>query len=283
MEENKKLDWLQVYRAIITIFVVWGHIVLLGQQSDIFNVTNRMIYLFHMPAFFAMSGFLFGLKESTTEPAVIVKKKLVSLGIPYLFFSFFYLFVKLFIQNVVIVQKKVQMVDFLRILFFPNISTSIYWFLFVLILFFLIFTVCRKNKKIIYLISFISLLYFIMWKGECLNIFNDCFDSFVGYSFCFSISMLCGQKYKHQEKISSLKMVIFYVFVILFVLFAPLFVMNIKEMFLLNGLNLLVGLCSLLFLIGGICFVGLITIVLLKNPLLTKIFVYIGNVSWFIY
>ena len=106
MEENKKLDWLQVYRAIITIFVVWGHIVLLGQQSDIFNVTNRMIYLFHMPAFFAMSGFLFGLKESTTEPAVIVKKKLVSLGIPYLFFSFFYLFVKLFIQNVVIVQKK---------------------------------------------------------------------------------------------------------------------------------------------------------------------------------
>ena len=77
--KGKRLIELDVFKGILIIAVIFGH-------SDF--AYARVMYMFHMPAFFLISGFLF--KESSTvlelKCKIIGKSK--SLMIPYIVFTF---------------------------------------------------------------------------------------------------------------------------------------------------------------------------------------------------
>lgn len=94
--------------------MVFGHIIWFGTTPKIFSVANDIIYLFHMPAFFALSGYLFGLKETNHKTAFIINKKIIQLGIPYLLFSILYFTMKFLLQNIVWVETNVSLNDFLQ-------------------------------------------------------------------------------------------------------------------------------------------------------------------------
>lgn len=46
LTSTKKIEWLQIMRGLATIFVVFGHIVLLKYQSDSVDLISGIIYLF---------------------------------------------------------------------------------------------------------------------------------------------------------------------------------------------------------------------------------------------
>ncbi len=74
-----RLDYIDIAKGILIILVVIGHI---WQRGPVFNI----IYAFHMPAFFLISGMLLQHTGSYRKPfGVFLKSRLFSFGIPFIF------------------------------------------------------------------------------------------------------------------------------------------------------------------------------------------------------
>ncbi|MFD2611106.1 acyltransferase family protein [Paenibacillus gansuensis] len=76
----KRIEWIDVAKGIGIILVVMGH------TSSITSDAARMIFSFHMPLFFFLSGFVFSASKYKTLLS-FVKRKAVTLLIPYVTFS----------------------------------------------------------------------------------------------------------------------------------------------------------------------------------------------------
>ena len=76
---SKRLDYLDKAKGILIILVVIGHI---WQSGPVFNI----IYAFHMPAFFLISGMLLRYTGSYKKPMrTFLKSRLFSFGIPFVY------------------------------------------------------------------------------------------------------------------------------------------------------------------------------------------------------
>lgn len=77
--QQKRIPWIDICRGIGIIFVLYGHFL----ESD---NQHYLIYAFHMPLFFFLSGLVF--KPNPTKPLIdIVKKNIKQLLIPYFIFA----------------------------------------------------------------------------------------------------------------------------------------------------------------------------------------------------
>ncbi len=73
----KRLDYLDRAKGLLIILVVIGHI---WQSGPVFNI----IYAFHMPAFFLISGILFHHTKASSRPfGAFLRSRLYSFGIPF--------------------------------------------------------------------------------------------------------------------------------------------------------------------------------------------------------
>jgi fucose 4-O-acetylase-like acetyltransferase len=79
--ENQRSTEMDILKALAIIAVVVGH-----SSSPL----RPYIYLYHMPLFFFISGYLYK-DESTNKPVNFVRKKIKSLYIPFLSFSFVFI------------------------------------------------------------------------------------------------------------------------------------------------------------------------------------------------
>lgn len=75
-----RINWIDWAKAITIILVVMGHF---NFNQSSFTYQN-FIYIFHMPIFFFLSGYLY---KSIPEFPVFFKKNVLSLIVPYLFFN----------------------------------------------------------------------------------------------------------------------------------------------------------------------------------------------------
>ena len=95
MNENKRVIWIDNVKVIAMILVVLCHFsqsmaesALISKSSALVFV-NEFCYLFHIQLFFICSGWLFQKYTSYTslgDYAKNISKKLIALGVPYLFF-----------------------------------------------------------------------------------------------------------------------------------------------------------------------------------------------------
>ena len=87
---SRRIGWIDNSKAIGIILVYIGHVIATS------SFPCFLIYSFHMPLFFIISGYLVrGNKETCVGD--VCKRKVVSLGIPYVVFSLFnYLLIKIF-------------------------------------------------------------------------------------------------------------------------------------------------------------------------------------------
>jgi fucose 4-O-acetylase-like acetyltransferase len=83
MKEEERIEWIDIAKGIGIICVVMGHI------FSIQMLAHKIIYLFHMPLFFYISGFLY---KGEQRNGKYIVKKLKSLIVPYFsVFIFVYL------------------------------------------------------------------------------------------------------------------------------------------------------------------------------------------------
>ncbi|MCB2357842.1 acyltransferase family protein [Clostridium estertheticum] len=78
--EKKRLNWIDMAKGFAMILVMFGHApILLPIQAE--------VYTFHVPLFFFMSGYLFSNIKYNNFSAFL-KKRIITIGIPYFCFSF---------------------------------------------------------------------------------------------------------------------------------------------------------------------------------------------------
>ena len=88
--ENKNIVWIDIAKFIGIFLVVFGHALQtfeLTETSYFFKHLWQFIYLFHMPLFFVIAGYLYKPKSKSDN----YKKILWGLLIPYLIYQFVYL------------------------------------------------------------------------------------------------------------------------------------------------------------------------------------------------
>ncbi len=76
---KERTGYIDVMRGLGMLCIMWGHVMLGGR-------TNALVYAFHIPAFFFMSGMVFKREKYPTLGALI-KRKALTLLLPYLIWS----------------------------------------------------------------------------------------------------------------------------------------------------------------------------------------------------
>lgn len=137
----ERIKWIDQSKGMAIFLVVVGHVIANGHSSGIVDknglwpVINRLIYSFHMPLFFLISGYLAMPKFLISNGLGGVIKslyKLLYLLIPYIVFSSIYLFMKIAFAGSGAVSNPVELTD---ILFIYKSPIGEYWFLYALILY----------------------------------------------------------------------------------------------------------------------------------------------------
>ena len=149
MAERQREIWVDNIKTIACILVVIGHLlqglIMAGiiKKTDMYIWFNQTIYIFHVALFFVCSGYLYQLNsDAFTWKKWVghILNKLISLGVPYFFFSILTWSLKTIFSTSVNNQ-----VESLLIVLFRN-PLSPYWYLFCLTIIYSI-TIKVMNSK----------------------------------------------------------------------------------------------------------------------------------------
>lgn len=190
---KERENWIDFTKGIAILLVVIGHVNSGLRESTVFinhkgflDYVDFTIYNFHMPLFFAISGYLYS-KTTTVDNFEGYKnsiiKKVISLGIPYTVFSLSYCLIKLMFSKYV--NKGIDINILMQIPFKP---IEFLWFLYALIgVFILVLTLDFKIKnKYLNLIILISLFISTYLFDTSVAILNYTFK----YSFYFYLGKI---------------------------------------------------------------------------------------------
>lgn len=127
---DKRMEWLDFAKGMAIFFVVLGHAVEVVWENADNNIVHIMIYSFHMPFFFMLSGMVFS-DEKYSFFTKFFKKKFFRLIIP----SYIFVFVPILIKQIMRLMNLVQSVpinkkSFVRtVLQFRVDKIANFWFL----------------------------------------------------------------------------------------------------------------------------------------------------------
>lgn len=156
MAENKHFNWVLIAKGIGIVLVVVGHFHTKNTPAYWGDIT-KVIYSFHMPLFFLLSGFLYS-HGKYPYPALIAGK-VKRLFYPFISVAIIFLVIKylsgLFFQ----LEHPVNFISFYNLLLNPIGSyMPLLWFIHALFVIFLIYPLIRTLIKN----NFIILLFFII-------------------------------------------------------------------------------------------------------------------------
>jgi fucose 4-O-acetylase-like acetyltransferase len=180
---DKQLDAVKGFAIIL---VVFAHVAVYANPENVKTIFLAIIYSFHMPLFFFISGYLvFG--RVGPSSVIWIQKKFKQLIIPYIIFSLFFFYVIFWPSYNFTLGVLVQTLS----------SYTVYnsaWFLPVLFESFLILSLCIIGEKILGKISFILVLFLISCFlpltsldsiGAIHQIVLDTPYVIIGYLICF--------------------------------------------------------------------------------------------------
>lgn len=148
MQENRS-QWIDILKGIGILLIVIGHIIN-GPIRD-------FLYLFHVPIFFFLSGYLF---NGVVDIKLYVLKKIKRLLIPY--FVFLFTFTAILIFKELLLNRPENTFTLIQSAFLGGAYLtgwlSVFWFITSLFFTQIIYAfLCKYDKKIIYSLMFFSL------------------------------------------------------------------------------------------------------------------------------
>lgn len=188
-----RLKWIDALKGFAIFTVVLGHCVTDSMASNtyqeykyIMKILYDFIYSFHMPLFFAISGYLFYLTKSYKK----FKEKSMDYFLVYVFWSFLTWLSKFIASSHV--NNPVTILDLIAILWHPIL---VLWYLYVLIVYYIIFSVpLFRNIKLHHLIVLAFTGCLIRSLSIDVGILKNCFY----YAFFFALG---GYLYLNQYEI----------------------------------------------------------------------------------
>lgn len=213
IEVNKnRIKWIDYLKAFACFLVVLGHLLQslrkIGNYNSFAEFIIYFIYLFHMPLFMCMSGFLYckTKKEfSWIQYKEFVLKKTINLLIPYLTFYLVFLGINIIFSSSVNTSRGMK--EFVGII---NNPMPPYWFLYALLSIFIVIPILEKflkNKNIVFgglvLLKIISIFY----KTNIYFI-----DSIMSYSIYFYFGSFIKENDEKKNALINLFEILIYIF-----------------------------------------------------------------------
>lgn len=221
MEKYKRIVWIDYLKTFACILVVIGHLIQSLQMSNIDNYPqitgfiNWFIYLFHMPLFFCISGYLYEKNKkdfSWKNYKNFEIKKIINLAVPYFTFYILYVGINMMFSDSVNNPKGLQ--DLLDIF---NKPIAPYWFLYTLLSIFIVIPIiekiCKNNKLFILFILLILKIFSIFVRTNLYFI-----DSIFSYSIYFYIGNFIKDKNEESTNFNNAIAILLY-FILALVLY----------------------------------------------------------------
>lgn len=162
-KEKQNITYLQIIGVSL---VVLGHSLPTFNRPTYGTLLFNFIYSFHMPLFFAISGYLFYYTSPYQKNYLqFIKKKAIQLLIPYFIITTIAYFPKVLLSNYALRPIEFSFNSYLKSLIFPNQNPIIFfWFLPTIFLIFLISPILKKvlnsNNVFFYILTTIILILF---------------------------------------------------------------------------------------------------------------------------
>lgn len=187
MKERER--WLDYAKGFACLLVVYCHIIRGIINANIINTNlfldflDYAIYLFHMPLFFIISGYLYDTSKKINSIKSYFKfalKKIINLGVPYLVFSIIFILLNYFASGT---NSEYSMKD---IIYLYKNPIAHFWFLYDLMIIFLLIPILEmviKNKIVLLIFLFIGKIIFSVFNLKVALItsfFNDAFYFYIG-------------------------------------------------------------------------------------------------------
>jgi len=191
--------WVEYAKGIGIILVVYGHVARgvfnagMGQDVELFKLIDSIIYSFHMPLFFFISGLFFVSSIRRRSAKGLFFSKLDTIVYPYLVWSLIQGFVKLLVGPVT--NFGMELDELYSILWKP---IDQFWFLYVLFLIFVIMTVVYRLVSNVNLLFILSVLLFIFGSqlSSAWSVLNSTYGYFVYFCSGIMLSQYLGKPAK---------------------------------------------------------------------------------------
>ncbi|AFE60773.1 acyltransferase (plasmid) [Rahnella aquatilis HX2] len=167
-------QWVDYAKGIGIILVVIGHVnrgldsAGISISEPFFKIFDSIIYTFHMPLFFFLSGLFFIRSIQKNGKPEFIKKKVATIVYPYVIWSVIQGSIAVLLSN--LTNKKT---DFISVLSFPYQPIGQFWFLYALFMIFIVACLIYNKRSFITQLPIITALSFLLYIYS-LN---------VGYSF----------------------------------------------------------------------------------------------------
>ena len=168
--KKERIEWLDYLKSFTCFLVVLGHLMQSLQKAKIDNLENVtsfivwFIYLFHMPLFMCMSGFLYCKKKQIftwKNYKEFEFKKVINLLVPYFTFYLMHIGINMIFSSSVNTSKGID--DIIHIF---NNPIAPYWFLYALLSIFIVVPIIEKifnnNNKMVFAFFCILKLLFLL-------------------------------------------------------------------------------------------------------------------------
>ncbi len=200
---NQRSDWVDYAKALGIILVVYGHVAKglsnagIEAQFKSFETITSVIYSFHMPLFFFVSGFFFYNSLIKRGGTKLILRKLDTVVYPYLIWSIFQGIIEVFLSNYT--SGNVTYSEVFSLLWLPRAQ---FWFLYVLFVFFSVPTIIFSifSKKSVILLFLLSIILYVYPLNFSANLI---FRLLKGY-FVFFVFGIFFSLYFKVEQISNL-------------------------------------------------------------------------------
>lgn len=201
-----RLEWLDALKGFAIFAVVLGHVLLGYVENNAFPEENQRmkaimqwIYIWHMPLFFAISGYAYSLSCLKDGKADIgkIRKKAINLLIIYLFFSIALGGLKIIFSA--FVDNPMDITELLKGIIFPN---TLMWYLWVLILFYLVFPKVAYMNPVGVSVVMATLFLFGRYMDKNIEL-RLCFRNFLCCAAYFYMGIYL-QKGKRKEGLEKL-------------------------------------------------------------------------------
>ncbi len=241
-----RTDWVDYAKAIGIILVVYGHVarglfnVGIDISEDLYQLADSIVYSFHMPLFFFLSGLFFYHSFVKRGGFGLAFNKIDTIVYPYLLWSLLQGGIEVIFSNYT--SGSVSILDILKV-WEPRAQ---FWFLYALFFVFLsaIFVYsCVSEKYTIIVLLLSGVLYITQTKFPYIQIL-----AFINDNFVFFVLGIVFVKYKIDEMFSPL--VVLLVSMVAFVIAQYLFHIFFDKTYIDKGLgSLLLSCISILFVV----------------------------------
>lgn len=187
----KNLSHISILKGVAILLVVIGHFYPQAFHMSIWDKINKTIYLFHMPLFMVISGYLYANSNRTFDSlnayATFIRNKSLRLLLPYFFISSIIIFLKLLAQQFFILQYPIDAKTIFFHIFIQPMGgpTTFLWFLYTLWMIFAIYPLLKKIFKFDVIILLFSI---ILFNIEVTSYFS--LDLLIKYLLFFSIGII---------------------------------------------------------------------------------------------